>query len=84
MLRDASATTPGRLRAGLERSWIGGAIFAQEECNATSPRPAAATVAESLIRFFVAKHAGVLIVEIDLTRIGSVSRTVPIATNPAR
>ncbi len=71
------------LRAGLERSWIGGATFAQE-CNAASPCPSAATVADSLVRFLAAEHTGFLIVEIDLTRIGSVSRTVRIASDPAR
>ncbi len=54
------------LRAGLERSWIGGATFAQE-CKAASPCPSAATVANSFIGFLVAEHAGVLIVKIDLT-----------------
>jgi hypothetical protein len=80
--RNASATMPGGLRAGLELSWIGGATFAQE-CNAASPCP---TVTDSLvrIRFVVAEHAGVLIVEIDLTRIGPVSRTFPLGSDPAR
>jgi hypothetical protein len=74
---------PGGLRAGLERSCIGGATFAQE-CNAASPCPSATTVAGSLIRFLVAEHTGVLIVEIDLTRIGPVSRALPFGSEPAR
>ena len=79
---NASATTPGGLRARLERSWTG-AAFAQE-CNAASPCPSASAGADSLIRFLVAGHTGVLIVEIDLTRIGLVSRTFPFESNPAR
>jgi hypothetical protein len=47
---------PGGLHIGLERSWIGGATFAQE-CNANSPRASAANVADSPIVFLVAKHA---------------------------
>src|SRR6202042_3754727 len=53
--RYASATMPGGLHIGLERSWIGGATFAQE-CNANSPRASAANVADSPIVFLVAKH----------------------------
>ena len=73
---------PGGLRAGLERSWIGGGTFAQTD--AASPCPSAATVADSPIRFLVAEHTGVFIVEIDLTRIGPVSRTFPFGSDPAR
>jgi hypothetical protein len=73
-LRNASATMPGDLRAGSERSWIDGATFAQE-CGAVSPYPSAFTVTDSLIGFLVTEHSGVLIIEIDLTRIGLVSRT---------
>ena len=78
-----SATTPGRWCAGLERSWISGATLAQED-NAASPRPSAGAGADSLIRFLGAGHTGVLIVEIDLTRIGLVSRTFPFESDPAR
>ena|ERR1700686_3361861 len=82
-LRDASPTTPNSLRVGSELRCVGGVTFAQD-CNFASPCASAATVADSAIVFVVAKHAGVLIIEIDLTTIGSVSRTVPIVTNPAR
>jgi hypothetical protein len=40
--------------------------------------------ADSLIRFLVAGHIGVLIVEIDLTRIGPVSRMFPFGSDLAR
>src|SRR5580658_2006764 len=70
---NASATTPGGLRASLERSWTG-AAFAQE-CTAASPCPSASAGADSLIGYLVAGPTGVWIVEIDLTRIGPVSRT---------
>ena len=82
-LRDASAITPNSLRAGSERRCVGGVTFAQD-CNFASPCASAATVAASPIVFIVAKHAGVLIVEIDLTRIGPVSRTFPLGSDPAR
>ena len=49
--KNASATVLRRLRASLERPWICG--FAQD-CKAALPRPSAATVADSLIRFLVA------------------------------
>ena len=81
--RNASATIPGGLRASLERSRIGGATLAQE-CKAASPCPSAATVANSLIGFLVAEHAGVLIVKIDLTWIRPVSQTFPIGIDPPR
>jgi hypothetical protein len=42
-LRNASATMPGDLRAGSERSWIDDATFAQV-CSAASPCPSAVTV----------------------------------------
>jgi hypothetical protein len=47
---------PGGLGIGLERSWIGGATFAQG-CNANSPRASAANVMDSPIVFLVAKRA---------------------------
>jgi hypothetical protein len=78
-----SATTPGRWCVGLERSCIGGATLAQED-NAASSRPSDGAGADSLIRFLVAGHTGVLIVEIDLTRIGPVSRTFRFRSDPAR
>jgi hypothetical protein len=81
--RNASATMPGGLCAGLERSWIGGATFAQE-CNATSPRASAGAGADSLVMSFIAEHTGGLIVEIDLTRIDPVSRTFPFGSDPPR
>jgi hypothetical protein len=74
---------PGDLRAGLERSWICGATLAQER-NAASPCPSAEAGAGSLFTFLVARHTGVLIVEIDLTRIGPVSRMFPFGSDPAR
>ena len=79
----ANATIPGGLRASLKRSWIGGATFARD-CKAASPCPSAATVANSLIGFLVAEHAGVLIVKIDLTWIGPVSQTFPFGSDPPR
>jgi hypothetical protein len=79
---DAGATMPGGLRAGLERSWIGEAAFAQA-CNAPTPCPSPGAGADSLIRFLVAEHTGISIVEIDLTRIGPVSR-FPFVRNAAR
>jgi hypothetical protein len=39
--------------------------------------PSAATVANSLVRFLFAEHTDVLIVKIDLTRIGPLSRSLP-------
>ena len=39
---------------------------------------------DSLIGSLVAEHTGDLIVEIDLTRIGSVSRTFPFGSDPVR
>jgi hypothetical protein len=58
-----------------------GATFAQER---NAPCPSAATVADSPIRLLVAEHNGVVIVEIDLTRIGPVSRPLPLGSDPAR
>jgi hypothetical protein len=78
-----SATAPGGWRAGLERSWIGGATLAQES-NAASPCSSAGAGADSLITFLAAGHTGVLIVEFDLTSIGLVSRTFPFGIDPAR
>ena len=46
-----------------------------QEYNTASPCPSASTGADSLIRFLVAEHTGVVIVKIDLTRIGPVSQT---------
>jgi len=60
-----------------------GAAFAQE-CTAASPRPSASAGADSLIGYLVAGHTGILIVEIDLTRIGPGSRTFPFRSDPAR
>jgi hypothetical protein len=74
---------PGGLCIGLERSSIGDATFAQG-CNAASPWPSASAGADSLIGSLVAEHTGDLIVEIDLTRIGSVSRTFPFGSDPVR
>ena len=74
---------PGGLRAGSERSWIDGVAFAQE-CGAASPCSSAATVTDPLIGFLVTEHTGVLIVEIDLTKIGPVSRAIPFGSDPAR
>jgi hypothetical protein len=62
------ATILGGLRATLERSRIGGGIFAGVQSRFTVP--SAATVANSLVRFLFAEHTDVLIVKIDLTRIG--------------
>jgi hypothetical protein len=81
--RNASAPMPGGLCAGLEWSWIGGATFAQA-CNAASPFPSVGAGADSLIGSLVAGHTGDLIVDIDLTRIGPVSRTVPFGSDPPR
>jgi hypothetical protein len=67
----------------LERSWISGVTLAQEY-NAASPCFSAGAGADSLIRFLVAGHTGVLIVEIDLTRIGPVSGMFPFGSDPAR
>ncbi len=72
---------PDGLRAGLERSWLGGGTFAQA-CNAASPRPSAG--ADSLVTALIAEHTGDLIVEIDLTRIGPVSRALPFGSDPPR
>ena len=74
---------PDGLLAGLERSWIGGGTFAQA-CNAASPRPSAGAGADSLVTALIAEHTGDLIVEIDLTRIGPVSRTLPFGSDPPR
>jgi hypothetical protein len=74
---------PGSLRVGSERSWIDGAVFTQE-CDAAASCPSAATVTDSLIGFLVTEHNGVLIVEIDLTKIGPVSRAIPFGSDPAR
>jgi hypothetical protein len=79
---NAGATMPGGLRAGLERSWIGEAVFAQAS-NAPTPCPSPGAGADSLIGFLVAEHTGISIVEIDLTRIGPVSR-FPFVRNAAR
>ena len=73
---------PGGLRAGLERSWIGGAI-SRRSAMPLHRAPPAATVTGSRARFLIAVHTGVLIVEIDLTRIGPVSRTSPLGSDPA-
>ena len=74
---------PGGLRTGLERSSIGRATIAQE-CNVVAPCPSIGWRGLLLIRFLVPEHTGVLIVEIDLTRIGPVSRTFPFGSDPAR
>ena len=74
---------PGGLCAGLERSWMGSARVAQA-CNAASPRPSAGAGANSLVMALIAEHTGDLIVEIDLTRIGPVSRTLPFGSDPPR
>src|SRR5277367_2758006 len=81
--RNAGATMPGGLCAGLERSWMGSARVAQA-CNAASPRPSAGAGANSLVMALIAEHTGDLIVEIDLTRIGPVSRTLPFGSDPPR
>jgi hypothetical protein len=49
-----------------------GRVCTGVQCPHTVPSPGAG--AGSLIRFLVAEHTGILIVEIDLTRIGAVSR----------
>jgi hypothetical protein len=79
-LRDPSSTIPGGLRAG---SRPGGAAFAQA-CKAASPCPWATADTGSPIGFFVAEHAPVSIVEIDLTRIGAGPRAFAIPSDPAR
>jgi hypothetical protein len=80
---NASAPMPGGLCAGLEWSRISGATFAQA-CNAASPFPSVCAGADSLIGSLVAGHTGDLIVDIDLTRIGPVSRTFPFGSDPPR
>ena len=81
-----SGTRARRRRGVCARAWKGhgsARAFAQE-CNAASPCPSASAGADLLIRFLAAGHTGVLIVEIDLTRIGPVSRTFPFGSDPAR
>ena len=81
-VRERERDDAGGVAASVERSWTG-AAFAQER-NAASPCPSASAGANSVIRIFVAGPTGVLIVEIDLTRIGPVSQTFPFGSDSAR
>ena len=82
-----SGTRARQFRAVCAPAWNGhgsAAPHSAQECKAASPCPSAATVANSLIGFLVAEHAGVLIVKIDLTWIRPVSQTFPIGIDPPR